>query len=244
LAGTGYELLARAVMKYAVISDIHSNLEALETVLKEISKKNIDEIICLGDIVGYGANPDEVVELVRQEVKYVVRGNHDDALFSDETFSLINSFAKSAITYNADLLSDGNKKWLQDLPMTHRIDRILMVHACPSEPQAWKYIFTRSDAEIELSSFEERICLIGHTHVPVIFRDSTSSGHGKMKELINVGSVGQPRDGDNRASFGIIDTQNFAYANFRVEYDYRTAADKIIAAGLPNFLAERLHKGR
>lgn len=231
-------------MKYAVISDIHSNLEAITTVLKEVGKKHVDEIICLGDIVGYGANPDEVVELVRQEAKYAVRGNHDDALFSDETFSTINSFAKSAITYNFELLSDRNKDWLRILPLTHKLDKILVVHACPSEPKSWKYIFTRDDAEIELPSFQERICLIGHTHVPVIFKESSPAERGEIKEWINVGSVGQPRDGDNRASYGIVDTNKLTYANFRVEYDYRAAADKIIAAGLPAFLGERLHKGR
>ena len=238
-------------MRYAIISDIHSNLEALTTVLVEIGKQNVDEIICLGDVVGYGANPDEVAELVRSEAKYTVRGNHDDALFSDTTFSSINSFAKLAITYNSGLLSDQNKEWLRDLPMSHKLDKILLVHACPSEPKSWKYIFTKAEAEVELSSFEEKICLIGHTHMPVVFSlkdtggiSSSSEGMGHVKELINVGSVGQPRDGDNRASFGIVDTGNFTYSNFRVEYDYRTAADKIIAAQLPGFLAERLHKGR
>jgi diadenosine tetraphosphatase ApaH/serine/threonine PP2A family protein phosphatase len=196
-------------------------------------------------VVGYGANPDEVVELVRREVKYTVKGNHDDALFSDETFSMMNSYAKAAVTYNSDLISDDNREWIRDLPLTHKIDDVLMTHACPSEPGSWKYIFTRSEAEFEFSAFEEKICLVGHTHVPVILRSSVEpSGTGKIKELINVGSVGQPRDGDNRASYGIIDTDNLMYANFRVEYDYRTAAEKIIAAGLPQFLGERLYKGR
>jgi len=232
-------------MKYAVISDIHSNLEALTKVFREIGKRHVDEILCLGDIVGYGANPDEVVELVRQEVKYVVRGNHDDALFDDETFSGINAYAKAAISHNAELISDKNKDWLRNLPMTHKLGKVLMVHASPSDPRSWRYIFTHADAETELSSFQERICLIGHTHVPVVFRDASPGEHGgEIRELINVGSVGQPRDGDNRASYGVIDTKNFTYTNFRVEYDYRTAADKITASGLPIFLSERLYKGR
>lgn len=229
-------------MRYAVISDIHSNLEALRRVLSVIETKHVDEIICLGDVVGYGANPDEVVELVRKEVKYTVRGNHDDALFNAETFSIINSYAKAAITYTSGLLSDRNFKWLSGLPMTHKIDNVLLVHASPSEPNSWNYVLTESDAQIELSSFEEKICLIGHTHVPVIFKKVISESN--VRELINVGSVGQPRDGDNRASFGIIDTGNFTYENFRVVYDYQTASDKIIAAGLPPFLGERLYRGR
>ena len=229
-------------MRYAIISDIHSNLEALVTVLREIEKKHVDEIVCLGDVVGYGANPDEVVEIVRNEVKYTVRGNHDDALHDDNTFSLINLYAKAAISYTRELLSEENDEWLKKLPMTFKMESILLVHASPFEPHEWKYIFTDADAQIELSSFEEKVCLIGHTHVPVIFRRKVSDS--EVRELINVGSVGQPRDGDNRASFGIIDTGNFTYENLRIEYDYQMAANKIIAAGLPAFLAERLYKGR
>jgi diadenosine tetraphosphatase ApaH/serine/threonine PP2A family protein phosphatase len=103
-------------------------------------------------------------------------------------------------------------------------------------------VLSQNDALVELSAFEERVCLIGHTHVPGIFKQEI--GHERVRELINVGSVGQPRDGDNRASFGIIDTDNFTYRNFRVEYDCRMAGNKIIATGLPAFLAERLEKGR
>ncbi|MGO9482452.1 MAG: metallophosphoesterase family protein [Candidatus Kryptoniota bacterium] len=237
-------------MKYAIISDIHSNIEALTTVLREISKKRVDEIICLGDVVGYGANPDEVVEIVRREAKYAVRGNHDDALFSEDTFSTINSYAQAAITYTRELLSDANLEWLRNIPLTHKIENVLMVHASPAEPGAWKYIFTNAEAQVELSTLDEKICLIGHTHVPVIFKtsapmvDQPTAEDSQIKELINVGSVGQPRDGDNRASFGVIDTSNFTYENFRIEYSFGTAAAKILAAGLPPFLAERLYKGK
>ena len=229
-------------MKYAVISDMHSNIEALTKVLGEIKTRNVNEIICLGDIVGYGANPDEVADLVRREARYVVRGNHDDALFDEITFSMINPYARAAIDYTRASLSADNYDWLRKIPMTERFADLLLVHASPSEPREWKYVFSEVDAQVELSSFDEMICLIGHTHVPVIFRKKISET--EVRELINVGSVGQPRDGDNRASFGIIDTGNYTYENIRIEYDYRAAANKIIAAGLPSFLAERLHKGR
>ncbi len=232
-------------MRYAVISDVHSNLEALVTVLKEIESKNVDEIICLGDIVGYGANPDEVAEIVRNEAKYVVRGNHDDAVFNIASFDIVNSYAKAAITYTRGLLTEANSKWLKELPLTQAIDNVLLVHASPSEPDGWNYIFSEQDARVELASFEERVCLIGHTHVPVIFKERIRNDpEHRWRELINVGSVGQPRDGDNRASFGVIDTDNFTYENFRVEYNYETASRKIIAAGLPPLLGERLKKGR
>ncbi len=229
-------------MKYAVISDIHSNLEALTKVMGEIKAKKPDEIICLGDVVGYGANPNQVAEIVRNEVRHIVRGNHDDALFDETTFSMINPFARAAIEYTRKSLSPDNYEWLKNIPMMEQMDDVLFVHSSPSEPHEWKYVFTEADAQTELSSFEERICLIGHTHVPVIFKKKISES--QVRELINVGSVGQPRDGDNRSSFGIIDTGDFTYENFRIGYDYKAAANKIIAAGLPPFLAERLHKGR
>lgn len=235
-------------MKYAVISDIHSNIEALITVMREIHKKHVDEIICLGDVIGYGANPDEVAEIVRNEVKYTVRGNHDDALHDESTYSVINPYARTAIDFSRGVLSEENSDWLKDLPITHKLGDVLLVHSSPSEPHEWKYIFTESEARVELSAFEERICLIGHTHVPVMFKHeiggSSEEGSGRIRELINVGSVGQPRDGDKRASYGIIDTSDFTYENFRVEYDCRLAGNKIIACGLPPFLAERLQKGR
>lgn len=229
-------------MKYAVISDMHSNIEALTKVLGEIKTRNVNEIICLGDIVGYGANPDEVADLVRREARYVVRGNHDDALFDEISFSMINPYARAAIDYTRASLSADNYDWLGKIPMTERFADLLLAHASPSEPREWKYVFSEADAQMELSSFDEKICLIGHTHVPVIFRKKISET--EVRELINVGSVGQPRDGDNRASFGIIDTGNYTYENIRIEYDYKAAASKIIAAGLPSFLAERLYKGR
>ncbi len=232
-------------MRYAVISDIHGNLEALVTVLREIQDRHLNEIICLGDIVGYGANPDEVTEIVRNEARYVVRGNHDDAVFNIASFDMINPYAKAAITYTRGLLSEQNSEWLKSLPLTQKFDDVLLVHSSPSDPQDWNYVFSDEDARFELSSFAERICFIGHTHVPVIFKERIKDDpERRWRELINVGSVGQPRDGDNRASYGIIDTDNFTYENFRVEYNYEGAAAKIIAAGLPPLLGERLKKGR
>ncbi len=231
-------------MRYAVISDIHSNLEALMTVMRDIQAKHVDEIICLGDLIGYGANPDEVVEIVRNEVRYTVKGNHDDALHDTGTYSLINPYARAAIDFDREVLSPESSEWLRSLPLTLKIEDVLLVHSSPSVPHDWKYVLSDSDARVELKAFEERICLIGHTHVPVIFETEPAGESEKGRQLINVGSIGQPRDGDKRASYGIIDTSDYTYQNFRIEYDTRMAGNKIISCGLPPFLAERLQKGR
>lgn len=229
-------------MRYAVISDIHSNFEALMTVLRDIRTKSVDEIVCLGDVVGYGANPDEVVEVVREEVKYVVRGNHDDAVHDAGTYAVINHYARAAMDYTREVLSDESKEWLKELPLTFKLGNILFAHSSPSGPHDWRYIISESEANMELGSFTERICFIGHTHVPIVYRRELRDG--EVRELINVGSVGQPRDGDNRASYGVIDTADYTYENYRIAYDYQLAGNKIIAAGLPIFLAERLQKGK
>lgn len=231
-------------MRYAVISDIHSNIEALMKVMKDIHERHVDEIVCLGDLIGYGANPDEVVEIVRNEAKYTVKGNHDDALHDSGTYSMINPYAKAAIDFDREVLSPESSDWIMNLPLELKLDDLLLVHSSPSEPHDWRYVLSDSDARVELNSFEERICLIGHTHVPVIFESGSEAEDGGRRQLINVGSVGQPRDGDKRASYGIIDTSDYTYRNFRVEYDTRMAGNKIIACGLPPFLAERLQKGR
>lgn len=229
-------------MRYAIISDVHSNLEALVAVLRSIDKRRIDDVICLGDIVGYGANPDEVIELIKQRAKYALLGNHDAAVFNDLTYSMMNSFAKVALTYNKRLISEENLFWLRNLPVDLKLKDICAVHASPSNPKEWKYVITEEEAIYEMDFFDESVCLIGHTHVPVIFEKKFPDG--RERRLINVGSVGQPRDGDYRSSYGIIDTSTLTYENVRVEYDYRMAAEKILAAGLPFYLADRLFKGK
>ncbi|MGC8594489.1 MAG: metallophosphoesterase family protein [Candidatus Kryptoniota bacterium] len=229
-------------MRYAIVSDIHSNLEALIAVLRSIDRKQVDDVICLGDIVGYGANPDEVIELIRQRARYAVLGNHDAAVFDDFAYSMMNTFAKAAITYNKNLISEENLHWLKSLPVDLRLDDFRAVHASPSNPTEWKYVITKEDAIYEMDFFNESTCLFGHTHIPSIFEKRLPDG--KQRRLINVGSVGQPRDGDYRPSYGIIDTATMSYENVRVEYDYRMPAEKILAAGLPFFLADRLSRGK
>ncbi|MBI2428496.1 MAG: metallophosphoesterase family protein [Ignavibacteriales bacterium] len=232
-------------MKYAIISDIHSNLEALQKAFAIIDEKSVDEIICLGDIVGYGANPNECVDIVRSRCSSVVLGNHDAAALDPSLAHDFNSIAKRAITWTADHLTEGSRSFLSSLPLIERREQILFVHSSPNMPGAWDYILDIDDAFSALRHFQERICFIGHTHIPGIF---SRLGRGKSiikdeQYLINVGSVGQPRDGNPMLAFGIFDSSAWEYELIRSEYDIQLAAEKIYAAKLPEELGNRLMYG-
>jgi predicted phosphodiesterase len=232
-------------MKYAIISDIHSNLEALTKAITIIDEKNVDEIICLGDIVGYGANPNECVDIVRSRCAAVVLGNHDAAALDTSQAHDFNAVARKAVFWTAEQLTPESKSYLLSLPMVERKEQILFVHSSPNTPEAWDYVIDNDDADSALDHFEEKICFIGHTHVPGIF-----SHHGKAKTitldeqfLVNVGSIGQPRDGNPKLAFGIFDSTAWEYELIRSQYDIQKAADKIYAAKLPEDLGNRLMYG-
>jgi len=232
-------------MKYAIISDIHSNLEALQRALSIIDEKKIDEIICLGDVVGYGANPNECVDIVRKRCSTVVLGNHDAAALDVSQAHDFNAIAKKAVVWTSQQLTDESKVFLSSLPMVARKEQILFVHSSPNTPEAWDYIIDNDDASSAIRYFEEKICFIGHTHVPGIF-----TSHGRAKNitpddqyLINVGSVGQPRDGNPKLAFGIFDSSTWEYELIRSQYDIQAAAEKIYAAKLPEELGNRLMYG-
>lgn len=232
-------------MKYAIISDIHSNLEALTKALSIIDERKVDEIICLGDVVGYGANPNECVELVRSRCSAVVLGNHDAAALDTAQAHDFNAIARRAVLWTAEELTPESKAFLASLPMTAVKEEIRFVHASPQIPDAWDYIIDADDAVRAVRSLQERICFIGHTHVPGIF-----NGRGRARSvmpdeqyLVNVGSVGQPRDGNPMLSFGIFDSAAWTFELIRSEYDIQTAAEKIYAARLPEELGNRLMYG-
>jgi len=232
-------------MKYAIISDIHSNLEALTKALTIIDERKVDEIICLGDIVGYGANPNECVNLVRSRCAAAVLGNHDAAALDTSQAHDFNAIARRAVLWTSDELIPENKEYLSGLPMTTVRENIRFVHASPHLPDAWDYIIDADDASRAVRFLQERICFIGHTHVPGIF-----NGRGRAKAvlqdeqyLVNVGSVGQPRDGNPMLSFGIFDSIAWTFELVRSDYDIQTAAEKIYAARLPEELGNRLMYG-
>ncbi|MEA3500980.1 MAG: metallophosphoesterase family protein [Candidatus Marinimicrobia bacterium] len=247
-------------MKLGIISDIHSNLEALNEVMSNlIDEQKVDEIICIGDIVGYGANPNECIKIVKENVKYCVAGNHDYGVIKKTSIKNFNKFAKSAIQWTRRKLSVNNYEYLQKLPLTKKIPawNLISVHSSPSTPSAWKYLLFIESVKNEFNYFNEKICFIGHTHQPIVFEKcinevnfyTAKNGlelkiNGENKYIVNVGSVGQPRDGNPKSSFCTFNTKNNRLKILRVDYNIKNTQEKIIAGGLPKFLADRLEIGK
>lgn len=241
-------------MKYAIISDIHSNVEALDEVLKWIEKEKIKDIICLGDLVGYGPNPKECIERVHRVTEVVLAGNHDYAAVGLTDTNNFNVYAKTAAEWTATVLSKDESSLLSAAPLTSEKDPATFVHATPMEPDLWDYIMSLEDAMINFRHFDTQVCFVGHSHVPMIIEHNTKKScrlldstalifQPDCRYIINVGSVGQPRDRDTRASFGIFDDEKLKFELVRVEYPYTITQRKILEMGLPSFLAERLGKG-
>jgi diadenosine tetraphosphatase ApaH/serine/threonine PP2A family protein phosphatase len=240
-------------MLVAVLSDIHSNDEALTAVLADARAQSADEIWCLGDIVGYGADPDAVTEKMKQDAVVSVAGNHDWAACGLISTRFFNRHAAAAADWTARNSSRATLDWLAALPLVARREGIVLVHATPSAPAAWNYCMQVEDALAEMESYTESVCLIGHSHYPGAFeRDGEEIRYTRAPEivlhesrqyLVNVGSVGQPRDGDARAAYALLDTTTRRLRHVRVAYDIPAAQAKILAAGLPPFLASRLAAG-
>jgi diadenosine tetraphosphatase ApaH/serine/threonine PP2A family protein phosphatase len=239
-------------MKYAVISDVHANLEALTACMDEIDKLKPDRVICLGDLVDYCAEPNETVEIIRSRCDIVILGNHDEAQFNYTIAERFREFAKKSSIHTRSVLKPGYTGYFKSLPVTHSENNILFVHASPSNPKSYTYVRDKETAQQNFESFSEGICFIGHSHVPLIWRfdgnevyesDEGTLNISSSRYIINVGSIGQPRDNNPKASFGLYDTETCEYKNIRVEYDVKSASDKILKEGLPEFLAERLFTG-
>jgi predicted phosphodiesterase len=232
-------------VRLAIISDIHSNLEALQSAFKAIERESVDEIICLGDIVGYGANPNECLHLVRERCSTILLGNHDAAAIDLAVANQFTIHARFSAMWTFSALSKQHKTFLQSLPRIQPRGDILFSHASPFEPEEWHYVISDIDTREAFHAFTERICFIGHSHIPVIYseRGKTTTVNPKGRFIVNVGSVGQPRDGNPELSFGIFDADAWSYKNVRVPYDIHAAAEKIRKEGLPPTLAERLFYG-
>ncbi len=226
-------------MKIGILSDIHSNLEALDVALRRLETERVERLYCLGDIVGYGANPNECVEKIRSLCDVCVIGNHDDAISGHTSIQYFNSYARAAIEWTGRVLSDVNREYLAALPLLHQEAGLIMVHATPVDPEAWNYILRPDDAASHFQAMKNGTTVfIGHSHIPVRFDDIPTK-----KAIINVGSVGQPRDRDPRAACATYDTESGTFAWFREVYPIQEAARKIRQANLPEFLAARLFIG-
>ena len=232
-------------MKIALISDIHSNLQALLAALSDIDGRRIDQVYCLGDIVGYGGSPNECVDLVRQRASAVVLGNHDQAALKPSDGDYFTKPGKIAAEWTNKTLTDENRQFLAALPFTSEAGICTLVHASPQFPPAWQYVDSIDVARVQFAHFTTKICFIGHTHVPALCGEDLKTFKFKknLRFLINVGSIGQPRDGNPHLSYGILDTDAWSYENIRIPYDIRGAAAAITSQGLPEVLAKRLSQG-
>jgi predicted phosphodiesterase len=232
-------------MRIAILSDIHSNLEALTKAFDLIEESRVDEVYCLGDIVGYGARPNECVDLIRHRAAKCVLGNHDLAAIDTAEARYFTKHGRIAAEWTGKILTEENRQFLAKLPYRDESKTITLVHANPAEPERWAYVVTLEDAEPQFEHFRSQLCFIGHSHIPFVCSEDLKSFELKkdVRFLINVGSVGQPRDGHPELSFGILDTDEWSYENIRAAYDIKGAAEAIIENGLPQFLADRLFRG-
>lgn len=241
-------------MKYGIFSDIHSNLEALNAVLALFEKEGVEKTLCLGDIVGYGANPKECLSRIRSLGGIVIAGNHDWATVDRMKMDYFNRYAREAILWTQKQLSDEEKEFLRHLELSYQTDLFTLVHGSLDFPEEFHYVFDTESATATLELSTTPVCFIGHSHLPMIFAlasDGTirlfRSGKAKLEKgvkfLVNDGSVGQPRDGDPRAACAIFDADNQTVEIHRLPYDIRLTQQKILQAGLPRILASRLSEG-
>jgi diadenosine tetraphosphatase ApaH/serine/threonine PP2A family protein phosphatase len=247
-------------MRYLVLTDIHANLEALEACIADAGARGFDRALVLGDLVGYGADPNAVIDCIqRLNPLAIVRGNHDKVACGLEQAEGFNSVARSAAHWTFDLLTPAHRQWLALLPAgPHNVDDLVQIcHGSPYDEDA--YIFDDLDALRALKVSERPLCLFGHTHYPATFELSadafdsvgpSAAAESRLvlvdaaKYLVNPGSVGQPRDGDPRAAYAIVDVQQRCVEMFRLSYAVEEAQAKVVKAGLPDVLAQRLGMGR
>lgn len=242
-------------MRYGVISDIHGNLEALNSVLSALSQERIDAYLSLGDVVGYGANPKECIKLLKSlEPAVLIAGNHEWGVLDKSDIEHFSDLARNAVIWTKKILDKSELEYLKSFQLTYEDDKMALVHGTLNMPEEFYYTFDVEDAYVTISRMKSPLCFIGHTHIPAIFAsDNTKVNYiegpylkidSEKKYIINVGAVGQPRDGDGRASYAVYDDEEATIEIKRVEYDIKKAQEKILRAGLPARLASRLSEGR
>jgi diadenosine tetraphosphatase ApaH/serine/threonine PP2A family protein phosphatase len=240
-------------VRYAILSDIHGNLEALHAVLDDCSGR-VDAVLCLGDTVGYGADPLACVELIAERAQAIVGGNHEHAVGGLLGLGWFNRHARVAAEWTRERLDEDHRAYLRALPLLTEVADATLVHASPAQPEEWDYLVTAEDGFAAFPHFATRWCFVGHSHVPGAWSlGSTGPEHhpggGLLQSergrryIVNVGSVGQPRDHDPRAAYAVWDAEAGRTQIHRVTYDVGTARRKIVEAGLPRLLADRLMAG-
>jgi diadenosine tetraphosphatase ApaH/serine/threonine PP2A family protein phosphatase len=247
-------------VRYAVLSDVHGNLEALTAVLADAASEGAGDILCLGDTVGYGADPVPCVELLGERSSRIVAGNHEHGALGLADLRWFNGAARAAALWTRDQLSGDHRAFLSGLPLVSAIGEATCVHASPRRPEEWDYLVSEDDGYGAFGDFATRLCFVGHSHLPAVWslgssgpahedlagpacHDRRIALHDGRRYIVNVGSVGQPRDRDPRAAYVLWDEDERSVRLRRVPYDHKQAAAKILRAGLPRALADRLAHG-
>jgi len=247
-------------VRFAVLSDVHGNLEALSTVLADAASEGAIGILCLGDAVGYGADPAPCIELLGERSLLMVAGNHEHGALGLLDVGWFNAAARAAALWTRDRLGADHQDFLTGLPLASTLGEATCVHASPRRPEEWDYLLSAEDGFQAFGDFATRLCFVGHSHRPGVwslgssgpayedlagpaFHDRRIPFHDGRRYIINVGSVGQPRDRDPRAAYVLWDEDERSVTLRRVTYDHKAAAAKILRAGLPRTLADRLAYG-
>ena len=241
-------------MKICLLGDIHGNLEALHRAMEEIKQKGVDKVYFLGDLVGYGADPRECIRIAKENFDIVIAGNHDLAASGVQDYANFNPQAAAAVIWTYNKLDPGEKEYLSSLPLVYEENGFTLVHASLPKPEEWRYLFSGEEAASTFKHANAKIVFVGHSHIPMVLevgdeivKKEITFAMKLNKEsgyIINVGSVGQPRDEDSRICMVFYDTETMLLEFRRCEYNFKAAQDKIIDAGLPEVLALRLGFGK
>ena len=247
-------------MRYAVLSDVHGNLEALSAVLADAASEGALGVLCLGDAVGYGADPVACIELLGERSTGMVAGNHEYGALGLLDLRWFNPAARAAALWTREQLGADHQGYLSGLPLSSALGEATCVHASPRRPEEWDYLLSAEDGFEAFADFATRLCFVGHSHRPGVWSLGSSGPahedlggpawhdhripfHDGRRYIVNVGSVGQPRDRDPRAAYVVWDEDERSITLRRVMYDHKAAAAKILRAGLPRALADRLAHG-
>jgi predicted phosphodiesterase len=243
-------------MIYGIFSDIHANLEAMEVVYQSMKQKKVEEYFCLGDLVGYHANPNEVIDLIREMNCWkIILGNHDAACIERISMNRFNEPAQKVLEWTRKQLTESNFQFLNQLILRCDVGDITLVHSSPFQSEEWHYLSQLEDLEKNFRYFQGNICFFGHVHKPMI-AEQASNGEVKLinqleytlkphcRYLVNVGSVGQARDGNPQTAYVLYDSQSHQLLIQRLDYDFRKTAQKVRDVGLPEYFAQRLLLGK